>query len=211
MQFLATHIATSTSPVQVLTGDFNAEPHEFAIRYLLGKERVADMVAVEREESSAGDASSDTAATEVAGEQAPAPTGFVDAWEHMQLFTSEEASNNDNGLTFPACNPVKRIDFIMVRNHSSSSEAQSRPAAIAKVVDFRIVGQDPTEDTSKFDNDRCFAIVLLSVLFMFLLLFHTEYLVGSREGLGMNDKDSPIWASDHFAVVADLHIVRDTA
>jgi hypothetical protein len=30
--------------------------------------------------------------------------------------------------------------------------------------------------------------------------------VGSREGLGMLDKDSPIWASDHFAVVADLKI-----
>ena len=35
-----------------------------------------------------------------------------------------------------------------------------------------------------------------------------EYLVNSREGLGMNDKDSPIWASDHFAVVSDLKIVR---
>ena len=34
------------------------------------------------------------------------------------------------------------------------------------------------------------------------------YLVGSREGLGMNDKDSPLWASDHFAVVSDLRVTR---
>jgi hypothetical protein len=39
-----------------------------------------------------------------------------------------------------------------------------------------------------------------------LRLVFTEHLVGSREGLGMLDKDSPIWASDHFAVVADLKI-----
>lgn len=33
-----------------------------------------------------------------------------------------------------------------------------------------------------------------------------EYLVGSRDGLGMMDLDSPLWASDHFAVVTDLEI-----
>lgn len=28
--------------------------------------------------------------------------------------------------------------------------------------------------------------------------------MNSREGIGMNDADSPIWASDHFALVTDL-------
>jgi hypothetical protein len=32
------------------------------------------------------------------------------------------------------------------------------------------------------------------------------YLLGSRDGIGMNDKDSPIWGSDHFAVIADIKI-----
>ena len=32
-------------------------------------------------------------------------------------------------------------------------------------------------------------------------------LMNSREGLGMLDKDSPIWASDHYGLVVDLAIV----
>lgn len=32
------------------------------------------------------------------------------------------------------------------------------------------------------------------------------HLVEGREGLGMLDKDSPIWASDHFAVVSDFQL-----
>ena len=40
-----------------------------------------------------------------------------------------------------------------------------------------------------------------------MYMFFAEHLVGSREGLGMNDKDSPLWASDHFAVIADIKIV----
>ena len=31
--------------------------------------------------------------------------------------------------------------------------------------------------------------------------------MGSREGLGMNDKDSPVWGSDHYAVVTDINII----
>lgn len=38
-----------------------------------------------------------------------------------------------------------------------------------------------------------------------------EHLIGSREGLGMNDLDSPLWASDHFALVTDLKLFRDEA
>jgi len=34
------------------------------------------------------------------------------------------------------------------------------------------------------------------------------HLVNSRVGLGMNDLDSPIWASDHLAVVADIELVQ---
>ena len=37
---------------------------------------------------------------------------------------------------------------------------------------------------------------------------YVVHLVGSRAGLGMNDPDSPLWASDHFAVVADLELVH---
>jgi hypothetical protein len=79
------------------------------------------------------------------------------------------------GLTFPTCKPVKRIDFIFVRNNSLSDST-----ARGLVYNVEIIGNEPTKDTM--------------------------HLVGSREGLGMSDMDSPIWASDHMAVASDLLI-----
>eukprot|EP01032_Pedospumella_encystans_P014181 gene14181-16306_t len=163
------------SPVQVLMGDFNAEPDEVAIQYLLEEDNFnlagLDCSAVEETHEA-----SNTTATCEKTQRAP----FVDAWQHVQQSThaatpstSDEAAEpevevkTDAGLTFPACNPVKRIDFIMVRN-ASVAELHNKPTqAHAEICDFKIEGVRPTADT--------------------------EYLVNSREGLGMNDKDSPIW------------------
>ena len=36
---------------------------------------------------------------------------------------------------------------------------------------------------------------------MWYSCFVVDYLVGSREGLGMLDRDSPVWASDHFGLL----------
>jgi hypothetical protein len=63
----------------------------------------------------------------------------------------------DQGLTFPACNPVKRIDFIMVRNNSdtsSSSSSSSRststtPAAVASILRNEVIGTRPSASTGK--------------------------------------------------------------
>lgn len=41
-------------------------------------------------------------------------------------------------------------------------------------------------------------------------LVFLEHLMNSRKDLGMNDLDSPLWASDHFAVVTDLMIHATT-
>jgi hypothetical protein len=38
------------------------------------------------------------------------------------------------------------------------------------------------------------------------LLFAVAHLIAGRDGLGMLDNDSPIWASDHYAVVTDLRL-----
>ena len=47
--------------------------------------------------------------------------------------------------------------------------------------------------------------ILLTILvknsIILCLFFLLEYLVDSREGLGMLDLDSPLWASDHFGLV----------
>ncbi len=111
---------------------------------------------------------------------------FIDAWPHI---------NKSKGLTFPTCNPVKRIDFILLRNNSHS-ECKST-AILSNVF---IVGQDPTSETSEFN-------FFVSEIVRLRNYVTTVHLVNSREGLGMNDEDSPIWASDHLGVVADINVV----
>ena len=70
-----------------------------------------------------------------------------------------------NGFTFPSCNPVKRIDFILVRNATAVSDkdvtAVSRKDVTdeilkmkkyltwkVNVLETRIVGIKPTPDTT---------------------------------------------------------------
>jgi len=137
------------SPVHILTGDLNAEPHENAILFL-------------------------RQSTE------NRPDGFLDSWEYvarMKKFPSLSSEEREViGYTFPACAPVKRIDFIFVRNFTVSDSTNR--AQYAEIVDSFVTGKHPTSAT--------------------------KHLVNSRDGIGMNDLDSPLWASDHFAVVTDL-------
>jgi len=61
-----------------------------------------------------------------------------------------EAEAERDGFTFPACSPVKRIDFILVRNHSSSSSVRALSGELSvSVVTSRIVGSKPTADTGE--------------------------------------------------------------
>lgn len=148
LTFLTSNPHASRTPVQIFTGDLNAEPHEDSVHRILGKD--CDMEAQTCSQES----------------------GFLDSWVEANAHLSTE-----DGHTFPACDPVKRIDYIFVRNNSC---ADCKHTAV--VVRSYITGSRPTEDT--------------------------EHLIGSREGLGMNDMDSPLWASDHFAVVTDLHLFQ---
>lgn len=82
---------------------------------------------------------------------APKSAPFVDAWSYMQSQRrlsfeeeSEEVLHKREGFTFPACNPVKRIDFIMVRNHSHRLQERT---FTAQIIDFRIEGTKPSADT----------------------------------------------------------------
>lgn len=206
----------------MLTGDFNAEPHENFIRQLLHERsyKHIDCSKAPRSRRLGGErgASFDPLVTTADVENA-AP--FVDSWLHYatlqyeqrlerqhesasqtvatavdvagNVATVEPAVVMEDGFTFPACNPIKRIDFIMVRNFSIS-DTVSTP--VATIEQSRIVGTLPTADTSK-----CSMVCIVIELNVMLV-----YLVNSREGLGMNDMDSPVWASDHFAVVTDLTV-----
>jgi hypothetical protein len=108
---------------------------------------------------------------------------FVDSWVHRH-----GKKNEREGYTFPTCNPVKRIDYIFLRNHSHACLEQNNQdqspydaCVVGQVSDVFLIGQESTEDT--------------------------RHLVNSREGIGMNDVDSPIWASDHFGLVTDIDLI----
>lgn len=88
-------------------------------------------------------------------EEMPTPhSPFVDAWTHIH---TQNDPSDDAGFTFPACQPVKRIDYILVRNSSSCSaeEAGNLPSGrvVAVITDVRVAGKRPTEDT----GELCYA------------------------------------------------------
>ena len=167
------------APVQLLAGDFNAEPEEKAMKFLLDAENF--------DQCSGG------------------TNAFVDAWEAVQPGLSEaqrtaQDSISRDGLTFPSCNPIKRIDFIMVRNHTFCNAGGSSTSGTA----------DDKEENSQ-DKDPWYTAATVVVRRTEVVgkqpSADTLHLASGREGLGMLDLDSPNWASDHFAVVSDLEIV----
>jgi len=79
VKFLGEIAAAAPPGIEILGGDFNAEPNEAVIQQqLLVEEK------------------------------------FTDAW------TAKHP--HDEGFTFPACRPVKRIDYIFARNLDSSEQ-----------------------------------------------------------------------------------------
>ena len=77
---------------------------------------------------------------------------FVDTWVHQHGQT--------DGFTFPSCNPIKRIDYLLARNTTGSSNEHLDDSASSSmrrrrwdivIKDSRIVGVDPTADTSKYN------------------------------------------------------------
>jgi hypothetical protein len=136
--------------------------------------------------------------------------GFSDAWTrgHPEpLPGSGDPWAVAHAHTFPSCNAIKRIDFILARanglddgrerfsRRSSSSNSSSSgglsdgglrsgglsqaTATDVEVVSCAVVGQAPA--------GRYFT---------------------PRAGLGMLDDDSPVWGSDHRAVVAELRLTQ---
>jgi hypothetical protein len=147
---------------QVLTGDFNAEPHEQSIKYLLGTADAAEGMLLD--------------------DHVP----FVDAWEYTRRRAARDATAEvvheevskevAEGFTFPACSPVKRIDFILVRNNTNAigsygtscdAEDGSEGACArvtAEIVDFRIVGTRPSADTGECISAHAACASILSIL-----------------------------------------------
>jgi endonuclease/exonuclease/phosphatase family metal-dependent hydrolase len=133
---------------QILTGDFNAEPHENSYACLTGRL----------------DEDNDTA-TPTQAEKCRLGNPFVDAWLHSELENRADQGSNGNlhngkdktssverdGYTYPPCNPEKRIDFIMTRNNTINNSLNWK----ARVLSSRLVGKDTTPETSNINNISC--------------------------------------------------------
>lgn len=152
----------------MLTGDFNAEPEEDAIRYLLDP---VNFVAGEGCDAGTNtEKAANTADAVNVGDEYRSP--FVDSYmahslrkqhlvaesQHVEVDVSGNAVKSltpseysaDLGYTFPACSPVKRIDFVLVRNATTSrNHGASKRAVTVTVVDSYIVGKQPTADTGE--------------------------------------------------------------
>ena len=126
--------------VQILTGDFNAEPNEAAYRYITGELSSVELAEITDDHQ------------EKRCDNSLMPD-FQDAW----LLGGEKVDEAD-GFTFPSCNPVKRIDFILIRNatattvdHRDSSDCTSvrysKEPWQATITHTKRVGLEPTDET----------------------------------------------------------------
>lgn len=111
-------------------------------------------------------------------------SAFVDSWKYFNNIRGTETSASSSGsdsesvvYTFPACSPIKRIDYILVRNHTTdnvdfskssvvtdiegnilvdktartttrTSSSEYAPRATIRIRNVQIVGTEPTDATS---------------------------------------------------------------
>lgn len=74
----------------------------------------------------------------------------MDAWDYMaevEFPSWSQTQREQYGFTFPACDPVKRIDFIFVRNATTAQSSSS--SSFVEIVDTFVTGKLPTSQTGK--------------------------------------------------------------
>jgi hypothetical protein len=188
--------------VKILTGDFNAEPHEDAYGCLTGR--------CQRHDPSL-DWNENFAHDNCPCEEQHGP--YLDSWLHSERESrasrdsdgvrngSDKSSAEEReGFTYPPCKPEKRIDFILVRNQTVQGD--HRPVTwTGRIESSWLAGQEVTAETG-----QCHTLFFSSHALIASPPLSSAHLASNREGLGMLDADSPIWASDHFAVVTDIQL-----
>lgn len=133
-----------SSDVQIMGGDFNAEPHEPAIRYLLGEQQAlsetSSSVTIELPlDGEVGRNHIPPAVSSTSG--AVSSPDFLDAWSAIHPV------EDHHGFTFPVCNAVKRIDYVLYRRGEVRKWTPVVTAA-------RLVGENPTDDSGKRSTFR---------------------------------------------------------
>jgi endonuclease/exonuclease/phosphatase family metal-dependent hydrolase len=175
--------------LQLLLGDMNAEPHEPAMRFIRD---VNARIALEMERKG--------------GEESEQSLPVMsDLWLETHAHDEPVPADSDPavryyGHTFPSHNPIKRIDIVYAStvhpagsNDASASDVAERdmrplPACTASRQDAEaadvcaarvfLMGQDPLPGTGRREDEEV--------------------------AVGMSHRMSPVWASDHRAVVADF-------
>lgn len=132
--------------IQLLTGDFNAEPHESSYGCLTGRcDEMEDLK-----------------------EYCPCETyqnPFLDSWLHSQkelrgyqlneetgeIYLVENGKDKfsqveRDGYTYPPCNPEKRIDFVMIRNTTTVGDQKARKWS-SQIISSWLVGKEVTPET----------------------------------------------------------------
>mmetsp|Transcript_22682 Transcript_22682/g.29672 ORF Transcript_22682/g.29672 Transcript_22682/m.29672 type:complete len:223 (+) Transcript_22682:3-671(+) len=113
VQELMAYARKGAGVAQFLLGDLNAEPQEPAVKYLRGSQNMLG--------GDFGD--------------------FKDLW--LELHSEPKPNSTDaeekfSALTFPSCDPVKRIDFIFGRTMKEKE---------MDIVSCELKGQEPTPET----------------------------------------------------------------
>ena len=180
------HGHQDSSDFQVFGGDFNAEPLESSLQYLVSSDMYElnqlnqSLVEVEISTSTGeivlGTPTLDESDKSESGStcrselfdllrshelqngpldhnsNAPCPD-FIDTWiasNPMATNYSSRTKQDDNnyylGYTFPACNPIKRIDYLFARN-TTRAKSSLVPTWVGTVVNTRIIGIDPTAES----------------------------------------------------------------
>ena len=220
---------------QIIAGDLNAEPNEPAMRCLRAdysheeghrrhEGRSSSSLLPEDdnrevEECRRWKAEAHAGASDSSVSGRPQPSGssgvpewsvrrsgaFADAWLALHDEPSPRSTSPwevRHALTFPSCNAVKRIDYVLVRGtrwikkkHKDDQEHPSKNKEDTAEIEM-------SSETIEAADKINIAVEACEVVGQDPVNVHYEH----RDGLGMLDEDSPVWASDHRAVVATLRL-----
>jgi endonuclease/exonuclease/phosphatase family metal-dependent hydrolase len=225
---------------QVIGGDFNADPHERSIRAFTHK--TAD-TCYDDGTSTGSNKDADFGTCDSADSDGQHQQGskslFKDSYLHASTVVPHGSPENvshttppwaelGRGYTFPSCNPVKRIDFLLVRNGTCTGTCTGTGAgaSTATIAAHWVVG---TEPGGRPPPSRAPTLTGRQAQTSISVTGDSDFNGSSSSSgsesengsghsqnrhlyneihrtaeLGMLDAGSPLWASDHFGVVVEL-------
>jgi hypothetical protein len=164
--------------LQLFGGDFNAEISEYSLKKLV------------ENESQCIDQNYHSSQTIPSINSEEEEGMWLDLWCHK---TSRNDSSIADGFTFPSHIPEKRIDYLLYR-HLTTSQCPA-PDIKLQIREIRILGRRPL---AKSDEQRVQDIDIDT---------YGNVIAGSqRKEPDLLDPDGPVWASDHYGLMAVLEI-----